>query len=114
MALDKTSDKPKMKLYIYFNPIDPLSAIMFSIKLCLIIATLWMITLLFRATLIVPKSMDVKIKALLLTSLIPQCLNLIVYCVPISVQLASLAFFLDFCTMNAFIYLEFEVLQIFR
>ena len=87
---------------------------MFAIKLSLIIATLWMTAILFRGTLIVPKSMDLKVKALLLICLIPQILNLAINFAPISLQVSSFFYFLNFFPLNAFIYLQFEVLHIFR
>lgn len=102
------------ELYYYFTLTYPTNAISFGIKIILLVATVWMITSLFRATLIVPKAMDIKIKALLLTSLAPQICNLIIYFTPISRQMWALFDFLDFCSLNGFIYLQFEVLQIFR
>lgn len=98
----------------HFNLTVPLNVLSLSIKLILVTCTILMITLLFRATLIVPKAMDIKIKVLLIASLIPQILDLIIYFAPVSNQVISLFHFLDFCPLNAFIYLQFEVLQIFR
>ena len=103
-----------MPLSYYQDILSAPNAVTFALKLILIIATLWMTISLFRSTLIVPKSMDLKIKALILTSLIPQCLNLVINFTPASLQISGLSNFLDFCSLNAFSYMQFDVLQIFR